>query len=75
MVHAANDRLYAHAGLAAARNALRPGGVLAVWSAHPDDAFAQRLRKAGFAVKEERVRANKAKRGAPHRIWLARKGA
>ena len=75
MVHAANDRLYAHAGLAAARNALRPGGVLAVWSAHPDDAFAQRLRKAGFAVKEERVRANKAKRGATHRIWLARKGA
>ena len=73
MVHATNDRLYAPAGLAAARNALRPGGVLAVWSAHPDDAFAQRLRKAGFAVKEERVRANKGKRGATHRIWLARK--
>ena len=75
MVQAANDGLYGSRGLAAARAALRPGGILAVWSAHPDTAFAQRLKKAGFAVTEERVRAHRGKRGAKHTIWLARKGA
>ena len=74
MVHAANDRLYASGGLAAARAALRPGGILAVWSAHKDAAFTQRLRKAGFAVNEVGARANKGKRGAMHTIWLARRG-
>ena len=42
----ANDRLYDHAGLLAARRALRPGGVLAVWSSAPDAHFTQRLRRA-----------------------------
>ena len=36
---------------------LRPGGVLAVWSAGPDRNFTQRLRQAGFAVEEKTVRA------------------
>ncbi|GJE28591.1 spermidine synthase [Methylobacterium organophilum] len=66
-----NDRLYDAAGLHAARGALRPGGVLAVWSAHPDDAFTRRLRQAGFSVQEETVRAHAGRRGARHRIWLA----
>ena len=46
----ANDRLYDPAGLAAARSALRPGGVLAVWSSGPDAAFTCRLRAGGFQV-------------------------
>jgi len=50
-----NDRLYSGAGLAAAYAALRPAGVLAVWSAKPDRAFAARLRRAAFAVSEIRV--------------------
>jgi spermidine synthase len=66
----ANDSLYAPAGLAAARRALRPGGVLAVWSSGPDDRFTRRLRQAGYAVEEVRVRAH-AGRGARHVIWLA----
>ena len=70
LTRAANDRLYDAAGLAAARAALRPGGVLAVWSAHPDPAFTQRLRRAGFSVAEVGVRAGRA-RGARHTIWLA----
>ncbi|MDB5450373.1 MAG: uncharacterized protein JWQ52_1501, partial [Phenylobacterium sp.] len=58
-------------GLSAARRALRPGGVLAVWSAGPDASFAQRLRKAGFSVEEVAVRATGGRRGARHVIWLA----
>ena len=66
----ANDRLYSAAGLAAALGALRPGGILAIWSAHRDDAFAARLRRAGFAVEEHKVRAHAGK-GSHHVIWLA----
>lgn len=66
-----NDRLYSPAGLAAARAALRPGGVLAVWSAGPDPRFARRLREAGFAVEEEAVRARGNGKGPRHVIWFA----
>jgi spermidine synthase len=69
-----NDALYDRQGLAAAHRALRPGGVLAIWSAGPDLKFAQRLRKANFAVDEIRVRASKARAGAKHTIWIARRG-
>jgi spermidine synthase len=68
-----NDRLYDAAGLGAARAALRPRGVLAVWSAHPDAAFTRRLGQAGFAVEEVATRA-RGKRGARHVIWLAGRG-
>jgi spermidine synthase len=67
----ANDRLYDGAGLAAARRALRPGGVLAVWSSAPDAGFTRRLRQAGFAVEEAAVRATGGRKGARHVIWLA----
>jgi spermidine synthase len=66
----ANDRLYDIKGLAAARAALTPGGVLAVWSSHPDKVFAKRLRQSGFEVDEINTRA-RGKRGARHVIWLA----
>lgn len=46
--HRSNARLYAPAGLAAAHQALSPGGLLAVWSGYPDDAFLTRLRSAHF---------------------------
>ncbi len=75
----ANDRLYGMGGLRQALAALRPGGVLAIWSAHPAPAFAGRLRKAGFAVAEHRVRARtnaaSGKGGAKHVIWVATKPA
>jgi spermidine synthase len=67
----ANDRLYDDAGLAAARRALRPGGVLAVWSSATSAAFTQRLRRAGFSVEEVAMRATGGKRGARHLIWMA----
>jgi spermidine synthase len=71
LVRQANGRLYTPAGLAAARAALTPGGVLAVWSAAPDKAFAARLRKAGFAVDEATVRARSNGKGPRHTIWFA----
>ena len=67
----ANDRLYDQGGLAGARRALRPGGILAVWSSAPNTGFTQRLRKAGYAVEEVRVRATTGGGGARHVIWLA----
>jgi spermidine synthase len=67
----ANNRLYDPAGLTAARRALRPGGVLAVWSSAPDQGFTQRLRRAGFKVEEARVRATGGSRGERHVIWMA----
>ena len=68
----ANDRLYSAGGLAAARRALTPDGVLAVWSAGPDQSFTRRLSGAGYAAEEVAVRATGGKRGARHVIWLAR---
>jgi spermidine synthase len=68
----ANDRLYSPAGLAAARSALKRGGVLAVWSAAPDASFTRRLDAAGFAVEQTRVRARSNGKGAQHVIWFAK---
>ena len=70
-----NDWLYGQGGLSAAFAALRPGGVLAVWSAGPDQAFSDRLRKTGFKVEEIRVRARNARGGARHTIWIAGRAA
>jgi spermidine synthase len=66
----ANGALYDFRGLEAARKALRPKGLLAVWSAAPDRAFADRLGHAGFAVDEIKARANKG-RGGRYIIWAA----
>jgi spermidine synthase len=71
---AANDRLYTLRGLEAARKALRPKGLLAIWSAAPNKEFANRLARAGFAVEEFKARANKG-RGVRHIIWAATKPA
>jgi spermidine synthase len=65
-----NAALYDDAGLAAARAALKKGGVLAVWSARDDRKFEQRLRYAGFRVEVERVRARLKKGGPRHTIFM-----
>ena len=66
-----NDWLYTPSGLDAAFTALRPAGVFALWSASPNRAFAQLLRKTGFEVDEERARARHSQRGGYHTIWIA----
>lgn len=70
-----NDRLYDAAGLRAAHAALRPGGILAVWSAGPDERFTKRLRQTGFETEEVPVRGRGAKGGSRYLIWLARRAA
>lgn len=68
-----NDRLYGTSGLTAARSALRPGGILAVWSSGADAAFTRRLKQVGFQTETVTVRARKPGKGARHTIWLAGK--
>ena len=65
-----NDWLYGDRGLAATRAALKPGGVLAVWAVREDQTFERRLRRAGFGVEIERVRARLKKGGPHHTIFL-----
>lgn len=65
-----NNWLYGLEGLNVAFAALRPAGVLAVWSAGPDPAFTQRLHKVGFMVEEVRVRLTGVAQGERHIIWL-----
>jgi spermidine synthase len=69
----ANDHLYSNDGLGRAWAALRADGILAIWSAGPDKAFAARFNAAGFDIEEIEVRAHKGKSGARHIIWLGMK--
>lgn len=73
IVRDANNRIYSRTGLAKARDALKPGGVLAVWSAGPDPAFRKRLYDTGLAVTEWNVRSRPNNKGAHHIIWFGQK--
>jgi len=64
-----NDALYSHSGIARAKSALKPGGMLAVWSVAPDAAFTKRLQQSGLKVEELKARAHGG-RGARHVIWV-----
>ena len=70
---AANDRIYSTQGILAAKKALSPDGTLAYWSAGPDRAFRDRLRRCGLLVEEVSVFAH-GKKGTRHIIWLASPG-
>lgn len=70
LTRGSNDWLYSPDGLSAAYTALKPGGVLAVWSATPDRGASMRLRKLGFEVEEVRVAASPELRNELHTIWL-----
>jgi len=72
LTRAANDQIYSKHGLALARAALKPGGILSIWSAAPDALFSRRLKQSGFTVEEVSVRARGNGKGARHVIWFAR---
>lgn len=65
-----NNWLYSQEGLAAAYTALRPGGILAIWSSTPDRNFGMRMRKAGFDVEEKLVNSSEAGGNERHTIFL-----
>ena len=67
----ANDALYDDPGLRAAHRALRPAGVLTIWSAKPDPKFTLRLRKTNFDVDVLKVPAGGSRGGRKHIIWIA----
>lgn len=75
LVRRENNWLYSAQGLEATRAALRPGGVLAVWSASQDRIFSIRLRQAKFDVREHVVRPHRPGKGPRHHIWVARDAA
>ncbi|MEU1552949.1 spermidine synthase [Streptomyces scabiei] len=68
-VSESNGNLYSPAGLASCARVLRPGGVLAVWSAQPSPEFEETLRNAGFQqVRTEEI---EVARGVPDVVHLA----
>jgi spermidine synthase len=73
LIRGANDQLYSRAGLANAKRALKPAGVLAIWSAYKDPAFTRRLNESGLAVDQVEVRARSNNKGPRHTIWFARR--
>ncbi|MET7485481.1 spermidine synthase [Streptomyces sp. NPDC005538] len=64
-----NDNLYSPTGLASCARVLRPGGVLAVWSAQPSPEFERTLWNAGF--KQVRTEEIPVARGVPDVVHLA----
>lgn len=71
LTRAGNDALYGPAGLAACHRALKPGGVLAVWSAAPSEVFTHGLRRAGFRAEAHTVRGHPGGKGPRHTVWVA----
>ncbi|MEO6443585.1 MAG: hypothetical protein ABIZ91_06455, partial [Gemmatimonadaceae bacterium] len=69
-----NASLYREAGIHMAADALKPGGMLAYWSATADRAFERALRHAGLQVETKQASAHAA--GGPrHVLFLARRSA
>lgn len=75
LAHAGNTRLYAPKGVRACAEALRAGGVLAVWSAGPDERYRERLERAGLEVSEVIVPARGDAGGMRHTVIVGRKPA
>jgi spermidine synthase len=72
LAHQANSRLYGAKGLRACHRALKQGGVVAVWSAGPDEAFVERLSAAGFDAEQVAVPARSGtSKGVRHVVFLA----
>jgi len=67
-----NANLYDDNGLRAARAALKPGGIYAVWGAATDNGFDARMRKHGFAAQTVNVRGRLKHGGPRHAVFLGK---
>jgi spermidine synthase len=74
LAQAKNQRIYTDGGVAACHAALRPDGVLGVWSAGPNARYERRLARFGFDVDVVRVPARVGSR-AMHVLFLGKRGA
>lgn len=72
MTQEANNWLYWNEGLQVIRKALKPKGILAIWSAHQDRGILKRLAQVGYEVSEHRVPARSSGGGGRHIIWVAK---
>ena len=70
---ASNARLYRGRGVERCAEALRPGGVLVVWSAFESVRFEREITRAGLASEVVRVRARgPIKKGSRHLLYVGR---
>lgn len=68
-----NQWLYGEKGLRSIHRALRPGGVLVVWSGAPDRAFEKRARANGFEAESRTVGSRSKSKGQAHTLFIARR--
>lgn len=68
-----NKKLYGVSGVAACHRALKLGGVLAVWSAGPDEDYVRALEKLHFDVEVKRVTARGPAGGSSHILFFGKK--
>lgn len=73
LAHQQNNALYSVRGIKAVWRALKPGGVLSVWSFSDDKLFTTRLEKEDFTVRVHRVEGSRKGRGRHHLIWVAQR--
>jgi spermidine synthase len=71
---AKNQRIYSEQGVRTCYRALRPAGVIAVWSSGPNARFERRLSSAGFAADVVRVPGRAGGR-AHHVLFLGVRGS
>ena len=67
-----NVRLYSRKGLARIRDALKPKGIVVIWSAYQMPSFRGSLKRAGFKDDVWRVR-SRGDKGGKHTLYIGRK--
>jgi spermidine synthase len=72
MVDSANSWLYSSRGLHAARQALKAGGCLAIWSVDNPERFVGRMEASGLRTTVHRVSTREKGGGSRHVIFLGR---
>ncbi len=71
-----NATLYARDGVRALARAIKPGGVVVVWSAHQSPVFERTVRAAGLHCETRALRARAAvRKGARHTLFILRENA
>lgn len=70
LVQRENSRIYSRRGLRTIRNALKPAGRVAFWSAEREPAFRESLARAGFAASEHPAKAHDRAKRFAHMIYV-----